>query len=49
VAALVQAMRLVLQNEIRGDGDQVGARLLEKLRAYTEKARASLAAAAKPQ
>jgi two-component system chemotaxis response regulator CheY len=48
VAALVQAMRLVLQNEIRGDGDQVGARLLEKLRAYTEKARASLAAAARP-
>jgi two-component system chemotaxis response regulator CheY len=44
VTALVQAMRLVLQNEIRGDGDQVGARLLEKLRSYTEPTRANLAA-----
>jgi two-component system chemotaxis response regulator CheY len=46
VTALVQAMRLVLQNEIRGDGDQVGARLLEKLRGFTEKARACLIAGA---
>jgi two-component system chemotaxis response regulator CheY len=44
--ALVQAIRLVLQNEIQGDGDQVGARLMEKLRNYTEKTRANLVAAA---
>src|SRR5258708_17640469 len=29
VTALVLAMRLVLQNEIRGDGGDVGARLLD--------------------
>jgi two-component system chemotaxis response regulator CheY len=42
VAALVQAMRLVLQNEIRGDGGQIGARLLEKLRSHTEQIRSRL-------
>ena len=35
VTALAQAMRLVLQNEIRGDGGQIGERLLAKLRGYT--------------
>jgi two-component system chemotaxis response regulator CheY len=40
ITALVQAMRLVMQNEIRGDGGQVGERLLEKLRSYTVQARA---------
>jgi HPt (histidine-containing phosphotransfer) domain-containing protein len=40
ILALVQAMRLVMQNEIRGDGGQVGERLLDKLRTYTEQARA---------
>jgi two-component system, chemotaxis family, chemotaxis protein CheY len=45
VTALVQAMRLVLQNEIRGDGGPVGARLLEKLRSYTEQARAAMVSA----
>jgi two-component system chemotaxis response regulator CheY len=47
VTALVQATRLILQNELRGDGDQVGARLLEKLRTYTEKIRGILAAEAR--
>jgi two-component system, chemotaxis family, chemotaxis protein CheY len=40
--ALVQAMRLILQNGIRGDGGQVGNRLLEKLRSHTEKVRSRL-------
>jgi DNA-binding response OmpR family regulator len=35
VTALVQAMRLVLQNEIGGDGGQIGERLLAKLTSYT--------------
>jgi two-component system chemotaxis response regulator CheY len=42
VNALVQAMRLVLQNEIRGDGGQIGERLLAKLRGYTGAFRARL-------
>jgi two-component system, chemotaxis family, chemotaxis protein CheY len=45
VMALVQAMRLIRQNEIRGDGGVVGARLMEKLRGFTEKIRSSLSAA----
>ncbi len=41
VTVLVQAMRLVLQTEIRGDGGQVGERLLAKLRTYTGQVRAT--------
>jgi two-component system chemotaxis response regulator CheY len=40
VTALVQAMRLVLQNEIHGDGGQIGERLLAKLRSHTAALRA---------
>jgi two-component system chemotaxis response regulator CheY len=42
IVALVQAMRLILQNEIRGDGGQVGERLVAKLLAYTQQVRAKL-------
>jgi two-component system chemotaxis response regulator CheY len=44
VVALVQAMRLVLQNGIRGDGGSIGERLLEKLRTHTERSRGGLVA-----
>jgi two-component system chemotaxis response regulator CheY len=47
-AALVQAMRLVLQNGIRGDGGHVGERLLEKLRTHTEKIRTKLVSETAP-
>jgi CheY-like chemotaxis protein len=42
VVALVQAMRLVLQNGIRGDGGSIGERLLEKLRTHTGQSRGRL-------
>jgi two-component system, chemotaxis family, chemotaxis protein CheY len=42
VATLVQAIRIVLQNNMRGDGGHAGARLLEKLRSHTEPVRATL-------
>jgi CheY-like chemotaxis protein len=42
VVALVEAMRIVLQNGIRGDGGQIGERLLEKLRGHTRPIRAGL-------
>jgi two-component system chemotaxis response regulator CheY len=48
VTAVVEATRLVLQNEVRGDGGEVGARLLDKLRGYTEAARHALTAAEIP-
>jgi two-component system chemotaxis response regulator CheY len=44
ITALVQAIRLVLQNDIRGDGGKVGERLLEKLRSFTSQVRASITA-----
>jgi two-component system, chemotaxis family, chemotaxis protein CheY len=44
VSALAQAMRMVLQNEIRGDGGAVGARLMDKLRGFTGQASAKLIA-----
>lgn len=47
VTALSQAMRLVLQTEIHGDGGQVGERLLAKLRAYTGQVRARFDATAR--
>jgi two-component system, chemotaxis family, chemotaxis protein CheY len=46
VTALVQAMRLVLQTEIRGDGGQVGERLIAKLHSYTGRVRAKFDATA---
>jgi two-component system chemotaxis response regulator CheY len=48
VVALVQAMRLVMQNEISGDGGPVGARLLDKLRSYTGQVGERLIAATGP-
>jgi two-component system chemotaxis response regulator CheY len=48
MTALVQAIRLVLQNDIRGDGGKVGERLLDKLRSYTGQVRARIAASAGP-
>jgi two-component system chemotaxis response regulator CheY len=45
--ALVQAMRLILRNGIRGDGGAVGERLLDKLRGYTEQVRADVTADAR--
>lgn len=44
VVALVQAMRLVLQNGIRGDGGTIGERLLDKLRSHTAQSRSRLVA-----
>jgi two-component system, chemotaxis family, chemotaxis protein CheY len=45
---LVQSMRLVLQKELRGDGGIVGARLMEKLDAYTVQVRTGLNMQARP-
>lgn len=46
VKALVEAMRLILQNDIRGDGGAVGERLLAKLRDYVGQVRTKYAASA---
>ena len=47
--ALAQAMRLVMQNKIRGDGGAVGVRLLERLRSLTQRVNADLTTATKVQ
>jgi two-component system chemotaxis response regulator CheY len=46
--ALVQAIRLVLQNDVRGDGGKVGERLLDKLRSYTSQVHARITASSGP-
>jgi CheY-like chemotaxis protein len=48
MTALVQAMRLVLQNDIRGDGGKVGERLLDKLRSYASQVHARVTASSGP-
>jgi CheY-like chemotaxis protein len=48
ITALVQAIRLVLQNDIRGDGGKVGERLLDKLRSYTSQVHARVTASSGP-
>ena len=42
LAVLAAAMTLVLENDIRGDGGEVGQRLLEKLRSVSEPVRLAL-------
>lgn len=44
MTVLAEAMRLVLQNQIRGDGGDTGARMLDKLRLYVAQAKNRLEA-----
>jgi two-component system, chemotaxis family, chemotaxis protein CheY len=48
ISALVGAIRLVLQNDIRGDGGKAGERLLDKLRSYTSQVHARVTAGSGP-
>lgn len=44
MTVLAEAMRLVLQNQIRGDGGDTGARMLDKLRLYVAQVKSRLEA-----